>query len=41
MVGLARRGVECFTFGPAVAQQFFADELTAQAVRTFDEHAEG
>jgi transaldolase len=36
MVALARRGVECFTFAPEVAQQFFADELTAQAVREFD-----
>ena len=41
MVALARRGVECFTFGPAVAQQFFADELTAEAVRTFEEDAAG
>lgn len=39
MVALARRGVECFTFGPAVAHQFFADELTAAAVATFEEDA--
>lgn len=39
IVALARRGVECFTFGPAVAHQFFADELTAEAVRTFEEDA--
>ena len=39
MVALARRGVECFTFAPAVAHEFFADELTADAVRTFDEDA--
>ena len=39
MVALARRGVECFTFSPAVAHEFFADELTAQAVRTFEEDA--
>ena len=41
MVALARRGVECFTFSPAVAHEFFADELTADAVRTFDEDAAG
>jgi transaldolase len=36
MVALARRGVRCFTFSPAVAEQLFADELTAEAVRAFD-----
>ena len=36
MVALARRGVRCFTFSPAVAEQLFADELTAAAVRAFD-----
>jgi TalC/MipB family fructose-6-phosphate aldolase len=36
MVALARRGVDCFTMAPAVAEQFFADELTAEAVRTFE-----
>jgi len=36
VVALARHGVECFTVGPAVADQFFADELTADAVRTFE-----
>lgn len=39
MVTLARRGVECFTFAPAVAEQFFADELTAAAVADFEEAA--
>jgi transaldolase len=39
MVALARRGVECFTFSPAVAHEFFADELTADAVRVFEEDA--
>jgi TalC/MipB family fructose-6-phosphate aldolase len=37
MVALARHGVDCFTMAPAVAEQFFADELTAEAVRTFEE----
>jgi transaldolase len=37
MVALARHGVEHFTMGPAVADQFFADELTADAVRTFED----
>jgi transaldolase len=41
MVASARRGVECFTFSPAVAHEFFADELTAEAVRTFDQDAAG
>jgi TalC/MipB family fructose-6-phosphate aldolase len=36
MVALARRGVDCFTFSPAVARQFFADELTAAAVEDFE-----
>jgi transaldolase len=35
MVNLARHGVDCFTMAPTVAEQFFADELTAEAVRTF------
>lgn len=39
MVALARHGVECFTFAPAVAHEFFADELTAEAVRVFEEAA--
>jgi TalC/MipB family fructose-6-phosphate aldolase len=39
MVALARRGVECFTFAPAVAHEFFADELTAEAVKVFEEAA--
>ena len=36
MVGLARHGVDCFTMAPAVAEDFFADELTAEADRTFE-----
>ena len=36
MVTLARHGVDCFTFGPAIAEQFFADELTAEAVKSFE-----
>jgi transaldolase len=37
MVDLARRGVDCFTMAPGIAEQFFADELTAEAVTTFEE----
>jgi TalC/MipB family fructose-6-phosphate aldolase len=37
MVRLARHGVACFTVAPAIAEQFFADELTAEAVTTFEE----
>jgi TalC/MipB family fructose-6-phosphate aldolase len=37
MVHLARRGVECFTMAPAVADQLFADALTAQAAEIFEE----
>lgn len=37
MVALARRGVDCFTMAPAVAEQLFTDELTAQAVNVFEE----
>jgi len=36
MVTLARHGVDCFTFGPAIAEQFFADPLTAEAVAAFE-----
>jgi TalC/MipB family fructose-6-phosphate aldolase len=39
MVRLARHGVDCFTMAPEVADAFFADELTAAAVRMFEEHA--
>ena len=39
MVSLAGAGVECFTFSPAVAHEFFADELTAAAVADFEEAA--
>jgi transaldolase len=41
MVTLARHGVECFTFGPSVAWQFFDDELTASAVVEFEEAVRG
>ena len=41
MVTLARHGVECFTFGPPVALQFFDDELTASAVVEFEEAVRG
>src|SRR3954451_7359136 len=36
MVYVARHGVDCFTMAPTVAEQFFADELTAEADRTFE-----
>ena len=37
MVDLARIGVRCFTMGPPVAEQFFTDELTADAVAAFED----
>jgi len=37
IVSLARRGIQHFTMAPPVADQLFADELTAEAVRTFEE----
>lgn len=37
IVRLARHGVDCHTMAPAVAEEFFADELTALAVRTFED----
>jgi len=37
MVALARHGVDCFTMAPPVAEQFFTDELTAEAVATFED----
>ena len=37
MVTLARRGVDCFTMGVPVAEAFFDDELTAEAVARFDD----
>jgi transaldolase len=37
IVELARHGVDCFTMGPAVAEQLFTDELTAQAVQIFED----
>ncbi len=36
IVAFARHGVEHFTMGPAVADQLFADKLTIEAVRTFE-----
>jgi TalC/MipB family fructose-6-phosphate aldolase len=41
VVQLARRGVDHFTMGPAVAEQLFAEELTAQAARVFEEAVRG
>jgi hypothetical protein len=37
MVTLARHGVDCFTVATTIAEQFFADELTAEAAATFEE----
>lgn len=37
MVALARHGVDCFTMAPAVAQEFFSDPLTLEAVKAFEE----
>ena len=37
MVALAHKGVRHFTMSPAVAEQFFTDELTAAAVTTFED----
>jgi transaldolase len=37
MVSLARRGVECFTMAPPVAEGFFDEELTASAITAFDD----
>lgn len=37
MVALARHGVDCFTMGPAVVEQLFADTLTARAAQTFED----
>ena len=39
MVALARHGVDAFTMSPAIAAQLFADELTDEAVRTFEDAA--
>ena len=36
MVTLARCGVDCFTMAPDVAERLFEDELTQEAVRTFE-----
>jgi transaldolase len=37
LIPLARRGIEHFTMAPSVAEQFFADVLTAEAVRIFED----
>jgi TalC/MipB family fructose-6-phosphate aldolase len=37
MVTLARRGVDCFTMGPEVAEGFFAEQLTATAEQSFED----
>ena len=37
MVRLARHGVDCFTMAPTVAEQFFTDELTAEAAVAFED----
>jgi TalC/MipB family fructose-6-phosphate aldolase len=34
---LARRGLDCFTMAPTVAESLFADELTAEADATFEQ----
>jgi TalC/MipB family fructose-6-phosphate aldolase len=39
MVTLARRGIDCFTIGPPVAEAFFAEHLTAAAVAAFEDAA--
>lgn len=36
MVTLARQGVDRFTIPPPLAEQFFAEELTAEAAETFE-----
>jgi transaldolase len=37
VVTLARRGVDCFTLGPEVAEALFADELTTVAAAAFED----
>jgi TalC/MipB family fructose-6-phosphate aldolase len=39
MVALARRGIDCFTIGPPVAEALFAEHLTAAAVAAFEDAA--
>ena len=41
MVALARKGVDCFTMSPAVADELFADKLTAEADRAFERAVAG
>ena len=36
VVALARHGVTHFTMKPGLAEEFFTDDLTAQAVRDFE-----
>jgi transaldolase len=36
MVSLARRGVRCFTMAPALVDELFRDDLTAEAVTAFE-----
>jgi TalC/MipB family fructose-6-phosphate aldolase len=37
LIPLARRGIDHFTMAPSVAEGFFADKLTAEAVRSFED----
>jgi TalC/MipB family fructose-6-phosphate aldolase len=37
VVELATLGLDSFTMAPSIAEQFFTDELTAEAVETFEE----
>lgn len=37
MVTLARRGIDCFTMAPVVAEQLFTDGLTAAAADAFED----
>jgi transaldolase len=37
LIPLARRGIDHFTMAPSVAETFFADELTAEAVHIFED----
>jgi TalC/MipB family fructose-6-phosphate aldolase len=37
VVALARRGIDCFTMAPAVAEAFFLEPLTAEADAAFEE----
>ena len=37
MVALARRGIDCFTMGAAVAESSSTSTLTAEAARAFED----